>query len=116
MDIKKLTSKQINGAQLSRKQHSVSGITSAGSSQGKEEDKLSLSSYTFRQNELLFAKTEYQKQSQTSFEKLREMKAQLDEYQAASRVSREDAAETAIGRKLSDPSVWEKIARKVSDT
>ncbi len=116
MDIKKLTSKQINGAQPARKQSSVPGLSPAGSKAGKEEDKLSLNSYTFRQNELLFAKLEYQKQSRTSFEKLKELKNQLAEYQEASQISREDAADTVIGKKLSNSLVWEKIARKIADS
>lgn len=115
MDIKKLTT-QINGTHPARKGSSPAGSETVGGKRDKEEDKLSLDSYSFRQNELLFARSEYNKQSQTSFEKLREMKTRLDEYISASNISIEKASETEIGKKLNDPLVWEKIARKIMDT
>ncbi len=115
MDIKKLTT-QINGTHPTKRGGPTAGATPVSGKGEKEEDKLSLSSYSFRQNELLFAKSEYNKQTQTSFEKLREMKSRVDEYMAAANISEEKAAETEIGKMLNDPLVWEKIARKISDS
>lgn len=116
MDIKKLTPKQISDVAPANKQESVPNATPAGSDPARQQDTLSLSSYTFRQDELLFAKMEYQKLTKTAFEKLRDVKNQIDEYKTTSEVSQKDAAETIMGKKLNDPSVWEKIARKISES
>ena len=55
-------------------------------------------------------KTELDKLSRGSFDKVRAMKAELTEYENAMKSSPEDAAKTTLGAKLNDPAVWENIA------
>lgn len=72
-------------------------------------DKVSIDSSRVR-NEAEFAKTELDKLSRGSFDKVRAMKAELTEYENAMKSSPEDAAKTSLGAKLNDPAVWENIA------
>ncbi|KPP96503.1 MAG: hypothetical protein HLUCCA01_11410 [Bacteroidetes bacterium HLUCCA01] len=72
-------------------------------------DKVSIDSSRVR-NEAEFAKTELDKLSRGSFDKVRAMKAELTEYENAMKSSPEDAAKTTLGAKLNDPAVWENIA------
>ncbi len=112
MDIKKLTT-HLNGSQPAKKGQSTSGASSVDGEKNGSQDKVSLDGYSFRKNELLFAKTEYEKQTQASFEKMNVLKAKLAEYDTAKSESSEKAAETEIGQKLNDPAVWTGIARKM---
>ena len=112
MDIKKLTT-HLNGTQPAKKGQSMSGASSVDGERNGSQDKVSLNGYSFRQNELLFARTEYEKQTQASFGKMNALKAKLAEYHTARSESAEKAVETEIGQKLNDPAVWSGIARKM---
>jgi hypothetical protein len=60
-----------------------------------------------------FAKKEIEKLTESSSDKLNDMKAKISEYQAAKLISDEKANNTEIGRMLNDPHVWNVIARKI---
>lgn len=87
----------------------VQDVNSQSKSAPEVADKVSIDSGRVR-NEAEFAKTELDKLSRGSFDKVRAMKAQLTEYQNAMKSSPEEASKTALGAKLNDPAVWENIA------
>lgn len=78
-------------------------------------DKVSISSYGANKGEELFAKIEMEKLNQSSFDKLKTMKAKISEYEAAKEVSGEAAENTEIGKLLNNPDVWGEIANKMLD-
>lgn len=78
-------------------------------------DKVSLSSSSVNKSEELFAKIELEKLNQSSFEKLKGMKAKIDAFQSAKADSQEAADNTEIGQMLNDPEVWGKIAQNIID-
>lgn len=77
-------------------------------------DKVSLNSFKSNKSEELFAKIELEKLKHNSFDKLKEMKAKLSEYEAAKSDSQKDVKETALGKMLDNPEVWEEIAKKIT--
>lgn len=87
----------------------VQDVSQQTKSTNEVADKVSIDSSRVR-NEAEFAKTELDKLSRGSFDKVRAMKTQLTEYQNAMKSSPEDAAKTTLGAKLNDPAVWEDIA------
>ena len=115
MDINKLTT-HLNGTQATKQGQHSSGVPSANETRGSVSDKVSLDGYQFKKDEVLFARSEYNKQTQAAFEKLRAVKAELDEFRQAERESAEKAAQTEMGQKLNNPDVWEQIARKIMDS
>jgi len=117
MDIKKLTT-QLKETQQTRHNQESSAASGAKSVSGNKEaasDRVSLESYQFRKNEVLFARSEYDKQSQNSFDKLKAYKTKVNEYEEAKSTPGSDAGNTEIGKKLNNPEVWEAIARKMLD-
>lgn len=78
-------------------------------------DKISLNGYSGTKNEQVFAKIELEKLNSSSFDKLKQMKADLNEYEAAKSGSPEKVSETKIGQMLNNPDVWEEIAGKIVD-
>ncbi|MCC5926829.1 MAG: hypothetical protein JJU41_09755 [Bacteroidetes bacterium] len=87
----------------------VQDVSQQSKSTNEVADKVSIDSSRVR-NEAEFAKTELDKLSRGSFDKVRAMKAELTEYQTAMKSSPEAAANTTLGAKLNDPAVWEDIA------
>lgn len=87
----------------------VQDVSQQTKSTNEVADKVSIDSSRVR-NEAEFAKTELDKLSRGSFDKVRAMKTQLTEYQNVMKSSPEDAAKTTLGAKLNDPAVWEDIA------
>lgn len=117
MDINKLTS-HING--------SLNGSDPAKEGAKTEEplfdrspngisDKVSIAQESVADNEELFARIELEKLNQSSFDKLKQMKAKISEYEAAKEISDEAAAQTEIGQMLNNPDVWGEIAGKLID-
>lgn len=115
MDIKKVTNNingQLNGTNAAG--HSAKSSEAANNKAAEPtSDKVSLGDYSFKKNEKLFAKIELEKLNQSSFGKLKDYKAKLQEYQEAQKVSPEKARETEIGKLLDDPEVWASIAGKM---
>ena len=117
MEINKLTSNlsnQVNGS----KPEAV-GETGTVSKSDKASpdfsDKVSISKNGSNKSEELFAKIEMEKLNQSSFEKLKGMKAKLQAFEQAKGISDEAANKTEIGKKLNDPEVWGKIAENILD-
>lgn len=116
MDINNITSSsngQINksgSSDESRKAEKISVPQNNGYS-----DKISLNGYSNSKNEQIFAKIELEKLNSSSFNKLKEMKVALNEFEAAKSDSPEKASETKIGQMLNNPDVWEEIAGKIVD-
>ncbi len=110
------------GGNLSRHLNETRSSDEAGKSQADTKpvskegysDKVSIGQYSGKDNEELFAKVELDKLNQTSFDKLRTMKAKIAEYEEAIKNSPEAAAETEIGKMLNNPGVWEDIADKIT--
>ncbi len=112
MDINKLST-HLNGTQAAGQKAQTSGVSAVGEAQKSTADKVTLDGYQFKKNELLFAKTELDKQSSIAFDNVRAVKAQLNEFEQAKAESPEKAASTEMGQKLNDPAVWESIAQKI---
>ena len=117
MDIKKLNNNinaQLNGTGAAG--HSAKASEAANNKAARPTtDKVSLGDYRFSKNEKLFAKIELEKLNQSSFGKLKEYKAKLQEYQEAKEVSPEKAGATEIGKMLNDPEIWSQIADKMTE-
>ncbi|MDR8393024.1 hypothetical protein NC796_17845 [Aliifodinibius sp. S!AR15-10] len=111
MNINKLSS-HING-EINETNAAKGGQEASDSAQGKSDgkvvDKVSIENYNSN-NEKLFAKLELEKLNHGSSERLKDMKAKINEYKEAKKVSAEAAQQTEIGQKLNDPDVWGKIA------
>ena len=114
MDINKLTT-QLNGTQATRENTKNAGVSSTGDAKPNVSDKVTLEGYQFKKNEVLFAKSEFDKQSQAAFDKVKALKVQLNEFNQASAESAEKAAATKLGQTINSPDVWESIARKMLD-
>ncbi|MDG5766715.1 hypothetical protein QA596_04485 [Balneolales bacterium ANBcel1] len=115
MDINKLST-HLNGTQAAGQKAQATGVSSAADAKGNAADKVTLDGYNFKKNEVLFARSEYDKQAQAAFERVKTMKAQLNEFDQAKTESAEKAASTPIGETLNSPDVWENIARKILDS
>ncbi len=116
MDIKNIynnINSQVNGAGPS--EGSGKSDRAASSTKNSYSDKVSLNEYSRAKNEKLFAKIELEKLNTSSFDRLKEFKAKLNEYETALKESPDKAAETDIGKMLENPEVWESIATKIVD-
>jgi len=78
-------------------------------------DKISLNEYSGSKNEEIFAKIELEKLNSSSFNKLKQMKADLNEFEAAKNDAPGKVSKTKIGQMLNNPDVWEEIAGKIVD-
>ena len=117
MEINKLTN-HINGQVNSTKgTENAESAKNAGAVDNKNAntDKVSLSNSPAHKSEELFAKIELEKLNQSSFEKLKGMKAKIDAYQSAKADPQQDSDNTEIGKMLNDPEVWGKIAQGIAD-
>lgn len=118
MEINNLTNHiagQVNGAgQGPDGVQQTSGVNEVKKS-GNAGDQVSLNSFGGSKNEELFAKIELEKLNQSSFGRLKEMKAKIQAYEAASQESPEAAANTEIGKMINDPGVWGSIAQNIVD-
>ncbi|MEX0723673.1 MAG: hypothetical protein WD357_09200 [Gracilimonas sp.] len=117
MEINKLSThlnNQINSAK-SETTNEASKASKIERSSAELSDNVSLSNNGANKTEELFAKIEMEKLNHSSFEKLKGMKAKLQEYEAAKGVSDEAAKDTDIGKMLNDPEVWGKIAQNIID-
>lgn len=115
MDINKVPKNlptQINEARPADS-NKKAGAVSHAKNQADFSDKVSIDQSRMSKNEVLFAKIELAKLNDSSFEKLKSMKADLTEYENAKEISDEKAAETKIGKMLNNPNVWDEIARKM---
>lgn len=90
-----------------------SDVASAGSEKDSITDKVSIDSQRTAKNDEQFARIELEKLSQSSFDKLKSIKAKLVEYENAKAASPEKAADSEIGKLLNDPEVWGDIANKI---
>lgn len=120
MDINKLNS-LVSDTQSSGQSHKA-GVASGAQQAAKApqsdktaSDKVSLDAYRFRSDEQ-FAKSELDKLSKSSFDKVRAMKSQLVAYEKAASDSPEAARNTELGAKLNDPDVWKSIAERLLNT
>lgn len=114
MDINKLHS--LNNSNLDKTNNTSGSTSSQGSSKSGDhssEDKISISDYTFRNNDKLFAKLELEKLNNTSQEHFDKIKSQVSDYKKAAQQSSEEAEQTELGQKLNDSSVWDDIAQKI---
>ena len=116
MDINKISSHL--SSQLNETKSTEQGEKSSAVSSSKKEDtvftdKVSLKEQSKLKNEKIFAKIELAKLEQSSFEKLKSMKAKLTEYDIAKSEAPENVNNTDIGKMLNDPDVWEEIAEKI---
>ncbi len=118
MDIKNLSNhidRQLNNTNKLSEQAQKVQSGSTKSADSDISDKVSVnSSFKSKKSEELFAKIELEKLKSGSFEKLKEMKARLSEYEAAKANSPEEAKKTEIGKLLDNPEVWEQIAQKIT--
>lgn len=115
MDINKLTNHingQVNGAGSAENSQKASQ-TSSAKQEDNFSDKVSLDKFDHRKSEELFAKIELEKLNQSSFNRLKDVKAKLVEYEKARNISEEAAQETEIGKMINDPDVWENIAKNI---
>lgn len=92
-----------------------SDAVSAGKEKDSISDKVSIDSQRSAKSDEQFAKIELEKLNQSSFEKLKSIKAKLVEYENAKAASPDKAADTEIGKLLNDPEVWDDIANKIID-
>lgn len=116
MDINNITSSsngQVNKSGSSDESRKVDN--QAAPHKNGYSDKISLNGYSGSKNEQIFAKIELEKLNSSSFDKLKQMKADLNEFEAAKNDSPEKASETKIGQMLNNPDVWEEIAGKIVD-
>lgn len=117
MEINKLTThlnNQVNGAK-SEAASEASKASRIEKTSGNQSDKVSISNNGTNKSEELFAKIEIEKLNQSSFDKLKGMKAKLQEYEAAKEISNEAAQKTEIGKMINDPEVWGSIAQSIID-
>lgn len=115
MDINNITNllnDKVNSADSTGKSQNTPE-TSISKSNGSIADKVSLGEYNTNKSEELFAKIELEKLNQSSFDKLKSMKAQISEYEAAKEISHDAANETKIGQLINDPNVWSQIATRI---
>lgn len=92
-----------------------SDAVSAGKGKDAITDKVTIESQRSAKSEEQFARIELDKLNQSSFEKLKSIKAGLVEYEKAKATSPDAAANTEIGKLLNNPEVWGDIANKVLD-
>jgi hypothetical protein len=115
MDINKLTNNsngktnEVDGTAGSRRPTDLSQTTS----KREISDRVSLNDFNSVLDEKVFAKIELEKLNQASFNRLRDFKIKLQEYESASAKSPEEASRTEIGKLINDPEVLEKIAAKI---
>ena len=117
MDINNISNNignQLNNTNSANGSKSASEI-SISKPNGAISDKVSIESYGSNKGEELFARIEMEKLNQASFDKLKDMKEKIGEYQAAKDVSPEAAGQTEIGQMLNNPDVWGDIANKILD-
>ncbi len=115
MDINKISNQLNNklGETKETDKGQKSREVSADKSEKNYSDKVSIESRSMDRNDRIFAKIELEKLNQSSFDKLKETKTKITEYQQAKNVSEEKANQTEIGKMLNDDGVWEKIAEKI---
>ena len=117
MDINNISNQlgsQLNGTDSANGSKAASDI-SISKPGNAISDRVSLENYGSNKGEELFAKIEMEKLNQSSFDRLKTMKAKINEYQAAKEVSPEAAGDTEIGQMLNNPDVWGEIANKMMD-
>lgn len=119
MDIKDLSNNinnRINGSgKLSDQSPKIEENQGPKRSDEAISDKVSLnSSFKSNKSEEIFAKIELEKFRAGSFDKLRDMKAKITEYEAMKEVSPEKAKETELGKLIDNPDVWGAIAEKMT--
>lgn len=117
MEINKLTSNlsnQVNGSKPEAVGE-TGNVSKSDKASPDFSDKVSISKNGSNKSEELFAKIEMEKLNQSSFEKLKGMKAKLQAFEQAKGISDEAASKTEIGKKLNDPEVWGKIAENILD-
>lgn len=116
MEINKLAN-QVNNQINSSKAGNTERTSDAGSVKKTDDfaDKVSISTTSTNKSEELFAKIELEKLKQSSFDKLKEMKVKIQEFEAASKSSDTSVNDTELGKKLNDPAVWGKIADGILD-
>lgn len=118
MEINKLSNHiagQVNGTGNGAEQVQQTSKVNAPGKTGESSDQVSLNSFGAKKNEELFAKIELEKLNQSSFGKLKDMKAKIQAYQSAAEESPEAAAGTEIGKMLDNPDIWGSIAEKMVD-
>lgn len=117
MDINNISSLIKNHISESKEASSNAKSDAVSSGKGKEaiSDKVTIGSERTAKSEEQFAKIELDKLNQSSFEKLKSIKASLVEYENAKANSPDAAAKTEIGKLLNNPEVWGDIANKVID-
>jgi len=116
MDIKKTENNPSN--KFRKTEHSSKGersshLASNKSSSNPLSDRVSISDYTFRDDEHLFAKLQLDKLNESSSKCLGKLKAKVNKYQETLHSSSKEASETELGRKINNPDVWEDIANKI---
>ena len=115
MEINKLTNNingHISGSKAAEGNQEAQKVSSRDKTNGFS-DKVSLDKLPSGKNEDLFAKIELEKLNQSSFGKLKDYKAKIEEYKAAKEISPEAASKTEIGQMINDPEVWGAIADKI---
>lgn len=118
MEINKLSNHitgQVNGTGNGAEQVQQASKVNAPNKVNESSDQVSLNGFGTKKNDELFAKIELEKLNQSSFGKLKDMKAKIQAYQAAADESPEAAANTEIGKMLDNPDVWGSIAEKMVD-
>jgi hypothetical protein len=118
MEINKLTNHiqgQVNGANNGTDGVQQTSRVNSTDKSTNSQDQVSINSFGAKKNDELFAKIELEKLNQTSFGKLKDMKAKIQAFEAAKNESPEAAAQTEIGKMLNDPGVWDKIAQNIVD-
>jgi len=92
-----------------------SEAVSAGKGKDSISDKVSIDSQRSAKSDEQFARIELEKLNNSSFEKLKSIKAKLVEYEKLKATSPEKAANSEIGKLINDPAVWGDIANKIID-
>jgi len=117
MDINKLKNNidsHLTGTKGTDNSHKTSpSSTRKAKSDDSVKDKVSLENYSVNKSEKEFAKVELKKLNQTSFDRLKNYKAKLSEYNQAGNISTEAAKKTEIGKLINDPDTWNEIARQI---
>lgn len=116
MDINKISShlsNQLSEAKSTDPGEKSSVASAANKADSVFSDRVSLKQESKLNNERIFAKIELAKLEESSFEKLKAMKSKINEYDAVSQKSSEEAAQTDIGKMINDPAVFEEIAKRM---
>lgn len=112
MDIKKITT-QLGQAQQTRQSRNTADTGAVSGEKSSFSDKVTLDGYSFRMNEMLFARSEYNKHVQSAFEKLPELNAKIKEYEEAVSDPDKNSGETEVGQQLRSETVLEQIAKSI---